>query len=301
MSAFKRICLGTAQFGLDYGISNNNGKILPCDVEKILKVASKYGVEWLDTAADYGTCEDTLSAYPKALREFKVTTKSLKYTHTHFPDFESVKTSFTNALHQSCKKLDRQSANIYYLRSPEQLFQTYGERVTDLIDNLKSQNLIHRIGISVYDKRQIEEILEYFTPDVIQLPCNLLDQRLISSGTLKHLKSQDIEIHARSIFLQGLILMNPNSSNFPTFFDPIKNHLNHFHAQCNEANIKPLEAALGFILSYKEIDRIILGTSSVTEWCETLQSIESAAQIDLDWTGFALDNETYLNPAQWSV
>lgn len=299
MNLFHRICLGTAQFGLDYGVSNKHGKINACDVGNILKRSQKHGVHWLDTAADYGTCEEALAAHKDELRKFKIATKSLKYDPIEARPFQEIENLYRSALLQSCKKLHREHADIYYLRSPEEMLNIYGERVIEFIARLKDDGIIKKIGISVYDQNQIEKILQHFTPDIIQVPCNVLDQRLIKSGTLKDLKKMGIEIFARSAFMQGLILMQPSKT--PKYFEPIRQHLKLFHHECRSHGITPIQAALSFILSQEHIDRIILGVSSLDEWEEILNIISKPMNTDLDWTSIRLDNEDYLNPAKWNI
>lgn len=293
----RRICLGTVQFGLDYGVSNTHGKLNKHDVSEILKSAQHAGVACLDTAADYGTCEEALAAHPDVLKHFKIMTKSLKYDPEIMHDFSEVETLYTEALSRSCKTLNREVADVYYLRSPEILFEKYGDRVTDFISRLKENGIIRKVGISVYEESQIKDILKHFTPDVIQIPCNILDQRLIQSGMLSTLKEQQIEIHARSIFMQGLLLMET----LPPFFAPIRDHLDMIHKTCIQEDITPLQAALAFILSQDTIDRIILGVSSVAEWQEILEILAKPPETSIDWARLKLDNERYLNPAKWST
>ncbi len=202
-------------------------------------------------------------------------------------------------MQKSCTKLHQNTADIYYLRSPETLFKTYGTQVTDFIEELKETKQIKKTGISVYNEQQIHEILEYFTPDVIQVPCNILDQRLLESGVLRDLKQKNIEIHARSVFMQGLLLMNPQD--VPDFFSPIKSHLNDIQETLKNKNIAPLKACLNFITSQSVIDRIIIGVSSLTEWQEILDNLANPLNTQPDWRTMKLDNEKYLNPAKWSV
>lgn len=293
----KRLCLGTAQFGLNYGISNDQGQIAPDQVEKILELAHHHKIKWLDTSADYGTCEEALNAYPELIQNFKITTKSTKYSSDSNEEFASITKRYKDQLKKTCRNLHRSHADIYYLRSPEDMFYCYGKKVSDFLISLKDDGIIKKTGISIYNAQQIDDILKYFTPDVVQIPCSIFDQRLLDSGHIQKLHSMGIEIHARSIFLQGLIFIPPEQ--LPDFFTPISSHLRLFHNKCHKKNLTSLEAALSFVLSQDMISRIIVGVSSVQNLQEIIDAVSKVSCITNNWEDMKLDDEKYLNPANW--
>ena len=296
---FEQTCLGTVQFGLNYGVSNKNGQIADADVQRILELAHHYNVSRLDTAADYGDCERVLSKYPETLQNFSIATKSIKTSNIQEKKFSKIKTDLIESIETSLDILGMKSFDLYYLRSPETLFQYHREDTSKYIAEIKEKGLVNKIGISIYEEKQLNDILEVFQPDVIQIPFNILDQRLSKSGTLKSLKAKGIEIYARSLFLQGLLLMQ--SDQIPNFFRPIKSHLQQIHSQLTEYSLSPLQACLLCAFQTKEIDKIILGVSSLKEWKEILKTIAELPNHPLDWSSMSLDNEIFLNPSKWAV
>ena len=102
--------------------------------------------------------------------------------------------------------------NVYGLLAhhADDLLVPGGRRVFEEMQRLLEEGLVRKIGVSVYSGQQIDSILELYTPDIVQLPLNLFDQRLLESGHLEKLKRRGVEIHARSVFLQGLLLIEPD-------------------------------------------------------------------------------------------
>ena len=131
-------------------------------------------------------------------------------------------------------------------------------------------DLLKKIGITIYNSQQINSSLQIFKPDIVQLPINVFDQRLIKDGTLKKLSELNIEIHARSIFLQGLLLLKKN--NLPKYFLPWKNKISDWHYQCRIHKLSPLTAALNFILNLPEVNRCLVGVDSAKQLEEIIIS-----------------------------
>jgi aryl-alcohol dehydrogenase-like predicted oxidoreductase len=128
----------------------------------------------------------------------------------------------------------------------------------------------------------------------MQLPLSLLDQRLLKDGTLARLKGLGIEVHARSIFLQGLLFLEK----LPTKLAHAAPQLAAVKSAIQAAGSTPLAAALGFALSRPEISVALVGVTSLTE----LEEILGAATMDLpalEWDALALDEELLLTPSLW--
>ncbi|HEY5346969.1 MAG TPA: aldo/keto reductase, partial [Rhizomicrobium sp.] len=132
-----------------------------------------------------------------------------------------------------------------------------------------------------------------FRPDAMQVPFSLLDQRLLQDGALAALKDLGVEIHARSIFLQGLLFLAPER--LPEKLKHAAPMLARLHARLREANATPLAAALSFARAQENLDYALVGVTSLAE----LEEILGAAPVSLDWTDFALDDELVLTPSRW--
>ena len=133
--------------------------------------------------------------------------------------------------------------------------------------------MVKKVGASVYTSEQLDRLLENYQLDLIQLPLNVVDQRLLQSGSLGKLKNHSIEIHARSAFLQGLLLMPTND--IPDYLAPYKWVFEQFRI-CRESDgLSALEACIGFVQSIPQIDKIIVGINSLQQWTRALANNES--------------------------
>lgn len=259
-----KLALGTVQFGMDYGISNTRGQIPQAEIEKILLFCRKHNINTLDTAQGYGNSESVLGQYD--LSSFNIVTKLMGNAE----------------LEDSLAKLNVPS--VYAL-----MFHRENE-VTDIswrrFENWKNQKLVKKIGVSVYSPEALLQIIQNYPVDIVQLPLNLLDQRFIR--LLPELKEKNIEVHIRSIFLQGLLLM----TDYPAQFDSIKPILQKI------PNPKLLYA-LHFVLSLKYVDKLVVGVTSLND----LQEIDKAASSPcptIDFTQFSVSDERIINPSLWS-
>ena len=197
-SEIGKIALGTVQFGLDYGQFNKNGVVNPDEVEKIINFARIKGIKFLDTAHSYGTSEQVLGK--NGVSDFKIVTKFSKVNKNGSSLFKSIK---------NAHNLLNVRRNYGYLaHNAKVLLSSDGQIIFNRLKNLKDQNLIEKIGVSVYEPTEARSSINKYNIDLIQIPFNIFDNRWDS--ILNEMKDQDIEIHARSIFLQGLALEKKN-------------------------------------------------------------------------------------------
>jgi aryl-alcohol dehydrogenase-like predicted oxidoreductase len=288
------IALGTVQFGLDYGAFNSDGKVKSSEVQSILNFCLNNQIQFLDTALAYGDSEKNLSAL-NDLSKFKIITKipslpeGIDLSH-HVQS--SVQTSLNNL------KIDHIYGVLFH--NANDLINTDQNQILwgELLD-LKNHGLVKKIGFSAYTSEQVEFIINMFDVDIIQIPMNILDQRMIDNGLLKKLKKKKIEIHARSIFLQGLLLQDFDHLN--KFFMPIKQHLEKLKSTCQHNEVSMLQLCLNFIKSITEIDELVVGVQSQKELEEIVNSYQQPfPQVNFSeykWNG----DEKYINPAQWSL
>jgi aryl-alcohol dehydrogenase-like predicted oxidoreductase len=191
------------------------------------------------------------------------------------------------------------TASVYGLliHHADDLIGDDGHALMDRMLELKRQGLVKKVGVSVYTAEQIDRVLDNFTIDLIQLPMNVLDQRLLVSGHLTQLKAAGVEVHARSAFLQGLLLMDPDA--VPPYFDPIRRHLVRYHGKMRQLGLTPVQAALGFVIGLNEIDAVICGVTTHQQLLEICAGA-NPCRTDL-FTEFALDEEGMINPSLWRL
>lgn len=291
-----KLGLGTVQFGTNYGVSNIHGKVSGDEVNKILTLAERSGIEVLDTAPGYGDSESVLGANGVSARGFRLVTKTPGFRNTGAKDIEDcVRESFQRSLAQLG------SAKIYgiLVHHAYDLCGPAGAKILHALTVLKQSGLVDKIGVSVYDASQIDAVLVKFVPDIIQLPINVIDQRLIANGYLRILKELGIEIHARSLFLQGILLME--TEQLPNYFRQVTPHLTEYAQFVQERQLTRLEAALGFIQQQKEVDVAIVGVTSRNELTEIISAWNSRKAKTLNMSRFGLYDEAIVNPSKWRI
>ena len=290
-----KIGLGTVQFGMDYGVSNAAGKVLAPEVSKILDLAKQQSISILDTASSYGNSEEVLGSVLADDRSFSIVTKTPVFKNEIITKSEV--TELNNAFAASLKKLQQPSVYGLLVHSSEDLLKHGGDLLWEKMCNLKEQGLVKKIGVSVYTAEQIDRISDKYSIDLIQVSINVFDQRLLLSGHLSKLKKTNIEIHARSIFLQGVLLSKV--TDLPSYFKPFHSHLQRYYEFVYKHNWSPVQASLGFALGIEEIDTVLLGVESeaqLREIINTAKSLDSSL-----FRRFAMDDDLLLNPSKWQL
>ena len=286
-----RLAIGTAQFGMDYGIGSSPGKVSISEVKKILEYAKLTNINVLDTASAYGKSEKTLGELN--VDEFKVVTKTRHFTNFKINDDD------LNALNHDFKKSlkDLKLDSVYGLliHNADDLMKPGASKIIEFIQNLKKTNKIKKIGVSIYENKHLSFVLENFDIDLVQLPLNIFDRRLIDNGMLKLLSQEGLEVHARSIFLQGLMLME-NSSR-PCKFDRWDSLWKSWSEWLNDYKISPLEASIRYAMSFSEISKVLVGIDSTNQLIEIVDAASGVLPpIPND---LYTDDSLLLNPSNW--
>ncbi|WP_126444172.1 aldo/keto reductase [Sulfuricystis multivorans] len=290
---FSRLALGSAQFGLDYGIANPAGKVAIEEATEILSLAKSVGIRLIDTAPTYGSAQALLGRLIGLDGHFDFVTKTLPVGNERIgePDLARIAAAFEDSL----KHLGRERLAAVMVHHAADLLKPGGDRLYDLMRRWQVEGRVGKIGASVYERAQIEALLERHALDLIQLPLNIFDQRLLRDGVLAALAKQGIEIHVRSVFLQGLLLMEGDA--LPAYFMPWQDHLRQFHAYCRSLGISPLTACLGFVLGQPEVAKVIIGVVSASQLAECIAA--SRQSLRGDWSTFALDSLEIIDPRRW--
>ena len=286
-----KLAIGTAQFGMRYGIANSEGQVSEPNIKKILAFAKHSKIDTLDTAMAYGDSEKNLGL--AGVNGFKLVTK-LPLIPVEVEDIEhwiveSVKTSVS--------RLGVDSIYGLMLHRPQQLFDPSGDKILNSIKKLKKSGLVKKIGVSVYSIVELESLYSLFDFDIVQCPLNLVDRALVDSGWLFKLKNAGVEVHTRSTFLQGLLLMSrdaiPNQfKEWDTLWDTWS-----YWLETNQCS--PLEACLAYPLSFPSITKIIVGVDSKLQLEEIVRIIQKR-KID-SFPDIASNNERLINPVNWEA
>ena len=290
-----KLALGTVQFGMSYGVSNKHGQTTREQIIKILELAQKNDIRVLDTASSYGNSENILGG---VLDDFdcKIILKT-----PHFNDEVSIIKQLellNKTFSRSLQFLGRDKAYGLLIHNCNDLFNYCGEKLFGEMERLRSSGLVKKIGVSVYTGEQIDLLLNNFDIDIIQLPINILDQRLINSGRLEKLKQHGVEVHARSVFLQGLLLMPIKS--IPSYFLPIKKNLESFSNKADELSISKLELALGYVSGIKEIDKVVVGVNTVKQFKQIIDASITKV-IFSEFNSLSVNDSKFVDPSCWKI
>jgi aryl-alcohol dehydrogenase-like predicted oxidoreductase len=295
-----KLGIGTAQFGLDYGISNTSGQTSLKEVQSILRTATENGVDVLDTASFYGDSESVIGRCLPEQNRFRIITKTPPFKKNRYSadDGNIIKKAFCESL----KKLRLSSVAGLLIHHADNVLAEGGEFLYGVMHELKSKGLVEKIGFSVCTKEQINQLLDLYDFELIQVPVNVLDQRFIKGGELKKLRNNGIEVHARSIFLQGLLLMEPD--NLHSFFDPIKPVINKYKDFIISRGLTPVEGAINFVTSVPEIDYLIVGVNTAEQLKANLDGFKSTLKNRMtleSFSMFSLEDSRYIDPSLWKL
>jgi len=284
-----KIALGTVQFGLDYGIANNQGRVQNEETEHILKYAQENGISILDTAAAYGESEQTLGCILKSQsHDFNIVTK---VPHCS-------KNMIKEHVFQSMNKL--QSKQIYgvLFHSFKALKDDFSK--WDIFKEFKKTETVNKIGVSLYHPEEWIELKEKnIIPDIIQFPFSIFDNRFIPY--LSEMKTYGIELHIRSVFLQGLYFMNPG--NLPEFFSPARKNLFQLQQYGCKNKIPMASLCLNYAHAFNEIDYILIGVDSLKQLKENMSLLNSnkkdVERLKKDLSQFTLSDKRMVLPYLW--
>ena len=285
-----RIALGTAQFGLNYGISNAQGLTGTAELAQILELSRKSGIDTLDTAPAYGESESVLGNLN--VKGFRIVSK----LPSEIPEGVSVAGWVVKSVNTSLLRLNQDNLHGILLHRPAQLFEANGDAIYHSLQELKAGGLVDKIGVSIYDARELIKLFKHFDFDLIQAPLSIFDQRLITSGWLNRLVSEGIEVHVRSIFLQGLLLMQEEER--PIKFKRWNKLWRDWYEWLDEYGLTAMEVCTRYVLSIPGVERVIVGVQSSRQLGEILE-VASRGHIDAP-SFLPVNSDELLNPSRWT-
>ncbi|HEX7945798.1 MAG TPA: aldo/keto reductase [Phenylobacterium sp.] len=287
-SPLSKLGLGSGQFAL--GQASVRGRPPQAEVRDILEIAARSRLGVFDLAGRSPQAEGAIGDVMPRPNPFRISISTVRADRG--PDL--VEAEARAAL----QRLGVEQADCILVPSASELFGPHGLAMWDRLKALKDQGLTRKIGISVFASDDPLGLARRFRPDVVQAPASLLDQRLIVDGTLAAIAGLGMEVHLRSIFLNGLILLPP---------DRAPNHLKEAAARISrarrliaEGKSDPLQAALGFALSRPEATAVLVGVASAAELNAVIRAAASPPP-NLDWDEMAIDDPVALDPRAWAA
>lgn len=287
----RKLALGTAQFGLDYGVSNRRGLIPKAEVFEILKLAAGNGIDTLDTAQAYGTSEAVIGEFIKSSGlKFHVITK--------------LKDVAGKDTHSSLRaSLEKTGVGRFF----GVMMHSYGEHKGELADygallKARDAGLALKTGFTLYHPEQIEKLLaDKVIFDIVQIPYSIVDRRF--ERVFPALKQAGVEVHARSVFLQGLLLMAP--AEIPEKLSGIRSKVERLGKYAAEKGVSLTALCAGFALSEPGVDKVVMGVDSLKNFAENLAGLKiffagetSGLKASLD--SFSETDEKLILPQNWN-
>lgn len=286
-----KLILGTVQFGLDYGINNKQGKPSENEVKSILDCAHNNGITFLDTAEAYGDSQKRIGEYHKVANyKFNITTK--------YNSKINLPKSIGKRVEYNLSTLNVDRLYSYMFHSFEEYRLFYPDFKNDL-NFLINDELIGKLGVSVYTNEEALKVLEDNSIQLIQLPYNLLDNLNKRKAVLKRAKERGVEIHTRSVFLQGLFFKE--LCQLPNRLQKLAPYLKLIRQIQENNNIQIQEVALNYALENKMISKILIGVDSLMQLQDNIKS----ASINIDENilkevdKIDVKETELLNPVNW--
>ena len=285
-----RLALGTVQFGLTYGIANQTGQISRHEAKAMLTLALAHNVDTIDTAIAYGDSEARLGE--AGMQGFKVVSKLPPVPD----DCIQINAWVLQQVNASITRLGVPALYGLLLHRSEQLLGSQGAELYQSLHRLKDSGCVQKIGISIYSPSDLAALSSRYRFDLVQAPFNVLDRRLHSSDWLYRLKDDEVEIHTRSVFLQGLLLIA--QAKISDKFSAWHGLWQEWHRWLAEHEVSALHACLAFPLSFPEIDRVVVGADSESQLAQILSIANT--QLNVDLPQLQCDDEALINPAYWT-
>lgn len=284
-----KLLLGGASFGNQYGVSNQV-RITESEVQPILSKAFSRGFIGIDTAPNYGNSENTLGTFDLSSKEVftKISIEAL--TSGVSAGIASVRGSLNRLKIPSLAGLTFHSSEAF-LSNPKTSKQ--------LVEELLELELISTWGVSVYEPGELPKVLEVDTPNYIQAPVNILDRRFLDVGISELLMTAGISLQARSIFLQGLLLMPADQQ--PAYFTEWYALFESCRRVAHEQEVSMLSLALNFVNEHRSVDKLVVGVNSLDHVREISRSLSSPrVQFEPDQIP-AVSDLRLIDPRRWEI
>jgi len=284
-----RLGLGASQFpsGSSQAL---RGRSPEAEMREMLAAAARAGMGFLDAGAASAACEQMLGESLPGPQAINVLVKSVRGDKG--PDVVECEAR------ASLARLGLTRARAIVVQSASDLFAPAGEALWRRLKELRDAGLFEQVGVSAYASDDPAGLARRFKPDLIQAPASLLDQRLLVDGTLMAVREMGVEVHLRSIFLNGLLFLPPDR--VPAQLKGAAGRLSRARRMIAEGRSDPLQAALGFALSRPEADAVIVGASSAGELSAVIAAAASPPP-DLEWDEMAIDDPVALDPRRWAA
>ncbi len=284
----EKIALGTANFGSPYGFFKK--KLVKEDtIEKILFYCKKNKINTIETSSDYKNSEETLGRL--GCKEFKIITKIPKLNNSYIGSSDAY---IENKIENSLKNMKKKKLYALLFRDPQNLIKGMNINLWQTAKEYQNKGVISKIGITIYDIKELEKTFEILKPNIVQVPYNLFDRRVETTGWLDELYKKNVKVHCRSVFLQGLLLKKKNE--LPSKFFKYKQLWYRYHTWLKENDLTSLEACINFVCNKREISKVVLGIDNLLQLKKIVQTKKKTINLSLINSNI---QEDLIDPRKW--
>ena len=270
--ATARLALGTAQVGLPYGATNRHPPPDADALAAMLDLAEEAGVAWIDTAPAYGDAESRLGEHLGRHPSFRIATKIGPLAD--IPVGQAAR-AVRESVARSAERLRREHIDLLLLHRVSDLSRPDVAELVAALTALRTEGSVTRLGVSIYDPPELDTVFDEKVFDVVQAPINPLDRRFLDDAILGLLERNGLVLHARSVFLQGLLIAAPDD--LPAFarHNPALLAWSDWHS----GRISPIAACLGLVLACPAVECAIVGVAAVPQLREVVDAVGTTGEL----------------------
>ena len=298
-----KLSLGTAQLGFDYGIANVSGKPNLDKSFEILETAINAGINCFDTALSYGDSEEIIGSFVGDISDgdSPIICTKLKIDFDDDTDSVEIYQQVKKNVEGSMRRLQINKIPILLLHSASNMTDN-GGLILQSLTRLKDEGMVEKIGVSVYSPKEVTKAIDLGVFDAIQIPINIFDHRLIKSGLLADLRQHGFIVFARSIFLQGLFFLDPET--LPENLKLAREPITTLRKIAQKHKIDIAEMAVAFVRDLAEISSLVIGaetSAQVLSNCDLIECPKLSDELkDEILDVFSNLPEKIINPSLWN-
>lgn len=281
-----RLGLGGAQFGMAYGATNALPPPDDRELGRVLERAAAAGIGYIDTAPAYGDSEERIGRAIGDDTRFRLGTKTIT------PSGGMSGGAVRDGIRRSLDRLRRTRLDLLTVHHADALSHPDWREIVQALRDAREAGLTDRIGVSIYDPTELDLVIERLAPEVVQVPINPLDRRFIDPACLDRLRRHGIRLHARSVFLQGLLLAEPEA--LPAF---ARGHraLVEWRAWLDARGLSARTACLAHILAEPMVETAIVGVGGDADLAGLIEALPTGPMA-VDFNASAPD---LIDPRRW--
>ncbi len=287
-----KIIFGSAQLMSDYGINKDGKNLKIPKLKEIFKFLKNKKTFYIDTAEAYGPAEKIIGKLVNS--KFKVITKISSLKKYNIDKLDDV---IFHKVNQSLKNLQTHKIYAVLIHDENDLKGKKGKKIVSVLKRIKKQGLVKKIGFSCYNKNVLLKNIKQNNFDIVQFPMNVFDQRLLDKKIGNLIKKKRIEVHIRSIFLQGLLTLRNKKINLLN--KNLKKKMILWNKFLKQNRLLPVEACIEFIKKNNKNYKIVVGINNIKQLKEIYNFLNSKKRHNLNFNRLIVNNEKIINPSKW--